>query len=264
MNAIEVKDLWLGFRLKRRGRSRFITTLAGIATGQQEMRWALRGVTLDVPKGEFLGIIGPNGSGKTTLLRCLGGIFLPSKGSVTIRGDVSNLIDSRAGANRELSLRENLYMAGAIHGVPRKVMHERLDEIVELAELESEVDQPLATFSAGMLMRVSFSIAVSLRPDIFVVDEVLAVGDEAFKARCLAKVEEMRNSGTTIVFVSHELPLVQAHCDRVVVLTNGSIVFDGQPDDAIRTYCDLLGVSLEEALTRPAPSPFNVRGWSRR
>lgn len=264
MTAISVKDLWLGFRLKRRGRSRLVSTVARLVTGKTEMRWALKGLTFDVPRGQFLGIIGPNGSGKTTLLRCLGGIFLPNKGSVTIKGHVSNLIDSRSGASRELSLRENLYMGGAIHGVPRRVMHERLEEIVDFAELQEVVDQPLATFSAGMLMRVSFSLAVSLRPDIFVVDEVLAVGDEAFKAKCLRKVESMRQQGTTIVFVSHELPLVQAHCERVLVLSQGAIAFDGEAEPAIAKHCEILGVSVEEALVRAVPSAFNVRGWSRR
>ena len=264
MSAISVTDLWLGFRLKRRGRSRLVTTVAGLATGKHPMRWALKGVSFEVPEGQFLGIIGPNGSGKTTLLRCLGGIFMPTRGSVTIRGHVSNLIDSRAGASRELSLKENLYLGGAIHGVPRKAMHERIDEIVEFAELQDEIDQPLASFSAGMLMRVSFSLAVSLRPQIFVVDEVLAVGDEAFKEKCLRRVEEMRRSGTTIVFVSHELPLVKAHCDRVLVLSNGTVAFDGDSLSAIQYHCELLGVSAEEALNRATPSPINVRGWSGR
>lgn len=262
-DSIQVRDLWLGFRLKRRGRSRLASSLAGLVTGQQQNRWALRGVSFDVPRGEFLGIIGANGSGKTTLLRCVGGIFLPTKGSVTIRGNVSNLIDSRAGASRELSLRENLYIAGAMHGVPKRVTSERIEEVVDFAELQAEVDNPLVTFSAGMLMRVSFSIAVSFEPDIFVVDEVLAVGDEAFKMKCLEKVETMKKSGTTIVFVSHELPLVAAHCDRVLVLADGSLAFDGGPEDAIRRHCEILGVDVEEALAHPAPGAWNARGWSR-
>lgn len=262
-DSIQVRDLWLGFRLKRRGRSRFVSSLVGIATGRQQTRWALRGVSFDVPRGEFLGIIGANGSGKTTLLRCIGGIFLPTKGSVTLRGTISNLIDSRSGASRELSLRENLYIAGAMHGVPKRIMSQRLEEIVDFAELQAEVDSPLVTFSAGMLMRVSFSVAVSFRPDVFIVDEVLAVGDEAFKAKCLDKVEAMKKAGTTIVFVSHELPLVAAHCDRVLVLAGGELAFDGSPDDAIHRHCEILGVDVDEALLRPAPGATHVRGWSR-
>ena len=264
MEASEVSDLWLGFRLRRRGRSRLVTTLAGMAAGRVETTWALRGVTFSAPRGQFLGIIGPNGSGKTSLLRCLGGIYLPTKGSVTIRGRVSNLIDSRAGAAKELSLEENLYLAGAIHGVPRKAMDDRLHQILDFAELQDEIDRPLGTFSAGMLMRVSFSIAVSLDPDIFVVDEVLAVGDESFKLKCLARVEEMRAAGTTIVFVSHELPLVRDHCDRVIVLTEGSVIFDGSADEAIARYCDVLGIDVREAMTQRFAAPVNVRGFSNR
>jgi ABC-type polysaccharide/polyol phosphate transport system ATPase subunit len=269
MNAIEVNDLWQSYRARRLAHAR--TLKAAIATlGRKRtiQRWALRGVDFEVPAGEMLGVIGSNGSGKSTLLRSLAGIYRPVKGSVTVRGRSASLIDLTAGFQRDLSARDNIFLSGAIYGVPRRLLEERFDEILDFAELQDEADSPLRVFSTGMAMRLGFSLAVSLEPDLLLVDEVLAVGDESFKTRCLTKVNSMRDKGSTIVFVSHELSLVRSLCDRALVLAEGKITFDGPSSEAIERYCEAVGVDVDTALSRTSVEPSTIerveRSWTRK
>lgn len=251
MQSIEVADLWLSYRDKRVRPPALKLRLAGVGRKRDADRWALQGVSFEVEQGQMLGVVGHNGSGKSTLLRCLAGIFRPVRGSVTVRGRAASLIDLTAGFHRLLSARDNVLLAGAIYGIPRDHLLSRFDEMMEFAELTDEVDTPLRAFSTGMALRLGFAIAVGMEPDVLLVDEVLAVGDEAFKVKCLDKVGEMRRAGTTIVFVSHELAVVRMLCERTIVLEHGKILFEGESDPAIRDYCKHLGVDLDFALSRP-------------
>jgi ABC-2 type transport system ATP-binding protein len=267
---IEVEDLWQAYRAKRLRAPTIKATLASFGRNRDGRirRWALRGVSFEVPRGETLGIIGANGSGKSTLLRSLAGIYRPVKGRVTVRGRASSLIDLTAGFSIDLSALDNVLVAGAIYGIPRKVLLARFDEIMSFAGLEGESESPLRAFSTGMAMRLGFSLAVSLEPDILLVDEVLAVGDESFKVQCLQKVQSMRAAGTTVVFVSHELSMVRSLADRAIVLDKGEIQFVGDSEDAIQLYCERLGVSPEAAIARTSLEPSSLhrieRAWARR
>jgi lipopolysaccharide transport system ATP-binding protein len=265
MSAISIEDLWLSYRARRLRPPTLQATLGTIRQRTEKPgQWALRGIDLEVDRGQMLGIIGPNGSGKSTLLRCTAGIFRPSRGSVTVRGRVTSLIDLAAGFERDLSARENVMLVGAIYGVPRATLHARMSEVLEFAGLEDHADTALRTFSTGMAMRLGFSVVVSMEPDILLVDEVLAVGDEEFKVRCLERVGKMRDQGTTIVFVSHELALVRMFCDRVIVLEKGKLSFDGSADEALTEYCKHLGIDLDFALSHSEIMSYNTRRMERR
>lgn len=253
--AIGVEDLWLSYPDKRMRPHTLKLRLAGVGRGVSAQRWALQGVNLEVQAGEMLGVIGHNGSGKSTLLRCLAGIFRPSRGSVAVRGRTASLIDLTAGFHRLLSARENVVLAGSIYGMPRVDMQARFPEIMNFAGLEGEENTAMRAFSTGMAMRLGFSVAVAMEPDVLLVDEVLAVGDEAFKLKCLDKVAELRAGGTTIVFVSHELAIVRSLSDRVLVLDEGRVLLEDSPPEAIDAYCEHLGIEVDEALSRPLVEP---------
>lgn len=268
MNAIVVTDLWEGYRPRSSQRRSLQASLRQFGKGKPELRWGLKGVSFDVPQGEMVGIVGHNGSGKSTLLRCLAGIYRPSKGTVLLRGRATSLIDLEAGFQRDLSATDNILLAGAVYGVPKKEMKERFDEVIAFSGLEDDADTLLRAFSTGMAIRLGFSVAVMLDPDILLIDEVLAVGDEGFKVKCLEKIRTMRDAGATIVFVSHDLALIRKLCDRVIVLDHGTKIHDGNVQEGLESYCERLGVDLEEAMTRPSldhPQLEKVeRRWMRR
>jgi lipopolysaccharide transport system ATP-binding protein len=226
MAAIEIEGLWDGFRPKsRRGWRR------------GEYRWALRDISLAVEPGEMLGIVGPNGSGKSTLLHCLSGVYRPRRGRVDVRSPVSSLVELSAGFSRELTGRENIQVAGVLSGLTAAQLEARYDEIAAFAGLEPSVlDAPLRTYSAGMGLRIGFSVSVHTDPAVLLVDEVLAVGDASFQQACLGRVAELRSGGCAVVLVSHDLGLVGRHCDRVGVLDRGELRFLGEPDDALDLY----------------------------
>ncbi len=216
---------------------------------RREEIWALRDVSLAVEPGEAVGLIGRNGSGKTTLLRLIAGIFKPSTGRLAVGGDVGSLLELGAGFHPDFTGRENVYMNGAIHGLKREYVSERFDEIVSFAELEAFIDAPVRTYSSGMYMRLGFSVATHLDPDILLLDEVFAVGDEAFQRKCFGKILELRERGRTIVFVSHAAPAVERLCERAVLLAEGRVVVDGPAREVIARYQTLLA-GEEEAATR--------------
>ena len=212
---------------------------------RREEIWALRDVSLAVEPGEAVGVIGRNGSGKTTLLRLIGGIFAPTSGRLQVAGDVGSLLGLGAGFHPDFTGRENVYMNGAIHGLKRSYVTERLDEIAAFAELDEFLDVPVRTYSSGMYMRLGFAVATHLDPDILLLDEVFAVGDEAFQRKCFGKILELRERGRTIVFVSHAAPAVERVCERAILLTGGRIAHDGSSRDVIKHYQQLL--AAEEA-----------------
>jgi ABC-type polysaccharide/polyol phosphate transport system ATPase subunit len=202
--------------------------------------WAVQDVSFDVEPGESVGVIGRNGSGKTTLLRLIAGIFAPTEGTVEIGGEVGSLLGLGAGFHPDFTGRENVYLNGALHGLSRKFVRERLDEIVAFAELESFVDVPVRTYSAGMYMRLGFAVATHLRADVLLLDEVFAVGDEAFQRKCFGKIFEFKQRGGTIFFVSHAAAAVESMCERALFLRAGRLEFDGPTRDAIDRYQALL------------------------
>lgn len=268
MNAIEVTELWEGYRPRSSQRRPLQESLRQFGKGRPELRWGLRGVSFEVPEGQMVGVVGHNGSGKSTLLRCLAGIYRPSKGQVLIRGRASSLIDLEAGFQRDLSATDNIFLAGSVYGLPKKKMKERFDEVLRFSGLEDDADTLLRAFSTGMAIRLGFSVAVTLDPDILLIDEVLAVGDEGFKVKCLEKIRIMRDAGVTIVFASHDLALIRKLCDRVLVLEQGQKIYDGDVQPGLESYCERLGVDLEEAMTRPSvdhPQLAKVeRRWMRK
>jgi ABC-2 type transport system ATP-binding protein len=207
---------------------------------RREEIWALRDVSLAIEPGEAVGIVGRNGSGKTTLLRLIAGIFQPTGGRLEVAGEVGSLLGLGAGFHPDFTGRENVFMNGAIHGLSRSYVHERLEEIVSFAELEEFFDVPVRTYSSGMYMRLGFALATHLDPDILLLDEVFAVGDEAFQRKCFGKILELRERGRTIVFVSHAAPAVERVCERAILLTSGRVVHDGASREVIKHYQQLL------------------------
>ena len=207
---------------------------------QHEVFWALRDVDLTVRRGECMGLIGANGSGKSTLLRIIAGIFQPTTGDVTVHGMVTPMIELGVGFHHELSGRENVYLNTSLYGLSRGETDEIYDSIVEFSELAEFMDLPVKNYSTGMYARLGFSIAANLQPDVLLVDEVLAVGDERFKRKCLARMEDVRRRGTTIVLVSHDLATVERMCDRACLLVQGRLDLEDEPSKVVARYYEVL------------------------
>ncbi len=198
--------------------------------------WALRDASLEVRRGDSIGLIGRNGSGKSTLLQLIAGTQSPTSGEITVRGRVSALLELGSGFNLEFTGRENIYLNAAILGLDRAMIEDRLDEILAFADIGEFVDQPLKTYSSGMIMRLAFSVAVCIEPEILIVDEALAVGDAAFQYKCLARIRKMIDAGMTFLFVSHDLAMVRTFCERAVYLCRGQVAYDGTAFDAGEAY----------------------------
>jgi len=209
--------------------------------------WALRGISITVYPGETLGIVGSNGSGKTTLLKTLAGILGPDRGRVRVRGRVGCLLSFGVGFNATLSGRENVYLNGSILGLSRRTIDERFDRIVEMSELGEFIDAPVRTYSAGMRGRLGFSIAVHIDPDVLVLDEVLGVGDAAFRAKAGTILQHLRREQKTIVIASHDMHLIRTQCDRAIWLDQGRIRMEGAPAAVADAY-------LKSAERPPAPT----------
>lgn len=198
--------------------------------------WAVHDVSFDIHRAEAVGIIGHNGAGKSTILKLLSNITTPTRGQIVIRGRLSALIEVGSGFHPELTGRENIYLSGSILGMHRSEISKKLQRIIDFAELRPFIDVPVKRYSSGMYVRLGFSIAAHLEPDILLLDEVLAVGDAAFQAKCIQRILEMKNHGTTIVFISHDLPAVERLCDRVLLMQRGELIDDGVPHQIIGRY----------------------------
>ena len=218
--------------------------------------WALRDVSLHVEPGEAVGLVGRNGSGKTTLLRLVSGILKPTGGRVEVGGRVASLLELGAGFHPDFSGRENVYLNGSIHGLGRRRVAELMDEIVAFAELERFIDMPVRTYSSGMYMRLGFAVAAHIEADVLLLDEVFAVGDEAFQRKCFGKIFEFKQRGGTIVFVSHDAAAVERLCDRAILLRGGTKVFDGPTHEAVVRYHQAL--AAEES---PDELRAGLRSW---
>src|ERR1041384_3557613 len=198
--------------------------------------WALKDVSLEVQQGELLGIIGHNGAGKSTLLKILSRITKPTTGRVALYGRVGSLLEVGTGFHPELTGRENIFLSGAILGMRRAEIERKFDEIVAFSEVEQFIETPVKWYSSGMYVRLAFSVAAHLEPEILIMDEVLAVGDAAFQQKCLDKMHEIRQQGRTIFFVSHNMPAVTRLCRRVLLMQQGQIIADGAPQEIVNTY----------------------------
>jgi ABC-type polysaccharide/polyol phosphate transport system ATPase subunit len=207
-----------------------------------ETLWALRGVSFTVTAGETLGLIGRNGSGKSTLLRILAGIYRPTEGKVRFPNGarVGAMIELGVGFNHELTGRENIFLGASVYGLARREIEAIYADVVEFSELGSFMDVPIKNYSSGMQARLGFALTVNLTPDVLVIDEVFAVGDEAFQKKCMERMKAFRARGKIIVFVSHDAETVKRFCDRVGLLDHGALIFTGKPDEAFEKYHALL------------------------
>ncbi len=251
MNAITTDRLWKRFRLYHERNQTFKETFLRRKRAAYEELWALREVTFGIQSGQTVGIIGENGSGKSTLLKVLARILRPDRGSVRVNGRLGALLELGAGFHPDLSGRENVFLNGSILGFGRKDIRRRFDEIVAFAELERFIDTPVKNYSSGMYVRLGFAIATLLEPDVLLVDEILAVGDEAFQRRSSDKLYEMRRSGATVVVVSHALGTLRSLCDRVLFLHGGELMGDGEPGATIDLYLQTVSPDRGHALAPP-------------
>jgi len=227
------------------------TPQSSILSPQSDSIWALKDVSLEVKRGEVLGIIGRNGAGKTTLLKILSRITEPTKGWAEIRGRVGSLLEVGTGFHPELTGRENIYLNGAILGMKKGEIDRKFDEIVAFAEIEKFIDTPVKRYSSGMRVRLAFAVAAHLEPEILVIDEVLAVGDAAFQKKCLGKMGNVAKEGRTVLFVSHSLGTVRSLCGRAVLLEEGQKKLDAPVEEVIGWYLFQIESSTGEVLWSP-------------
>ncbi|WP_163551382.1 ABC transporter ATP-binding protein [Candidatus Frankia alpina] len=227
--------------------------------------WALRDVDVTIGRGQTVGLAGANGSGKSTLLKVLAGILRPTSGEVSVQGRIASLLELGAGFNGELSGRDNVYLNASLLGLSKREIDRLFDSIVDFSELRHKIDDDVKHYSSGQYVRLGFAVAVHVDPDVLLVDEVLAVGDEAFQRKCLAKIAEFRAQGRTILFVTHSLDLIENMCDRILLLESGSLIYDGNPAVGTKLLRQKLGslsaegpVSWEYATVRPQSVAFSL------
>lgn len=234
--ALKISDLHKSFRLPYESQNSLKGRLINFRKRGYETQKVLKGISFEVNKGDFFGIVGRNGSGKSTLLKLLAGIYTPNRGSVEVNGKLTPFIELGVGFNPELSGRDNVFLNGALLGFTRAEMEEKYDDIVAFAELERFMDQKLKNYSSGMQVRLAFSIAIRADADILVLDEVLAVGDEAFQQKCFQYFADLKRDKKTVVLVTHDMASVQRFCNRAMMIENGEIVMIGSPAHVAGKY----------------------------
>ena len=239
MTAVQFESVSKVFKAhfdRPRSFQELVTSLGRRRVAREEAFWVLRDVSFSIPPGETVGLIGENGAGKSTALKLMARTMLPTSGTVTLNGKVSALLELGAGFHPDLSGRENIFLSGSLMGLSRAYLQARFDEIVAFSELETFIDMPVKHYSSGMYMRLAFAVSAHIDPDILLVDEVLAVGDQAYRAKCLRRISQLQERGVTILLVSHELGTIARLCKRAIWLDNGHICGDGRPDDVIPEY----------------------------
>ncbi|MSS64496.1 ABC transporter ATP-binding protein [Lachnospiraceae bacterium WCA-693-APC-MOT-I] len=239
-NVIEVKDLKKKFKVYYDKGNSLKEKILFKSRNKYEERWVLNGISFNVKKGEAIGLIGHNGCGKSTTLKLLNRIIYPTSGEIKMKGRVSSLIELGAGFHPDMSGRENIYINASIFGLTKKEIDERIDDIIEFSELEEFMDNPVRTYSSGMYMRLAFAVAINVDADILLIDEILAVGDANFQAKCFNKLREIKGKGVTIVIVSHSLGQVEQICDRTIWIDKGLIREEGQPRKVHPLYMDYM------------------------
>lgn len=238
MNAIEVKNVSKSFKIYFDKGSTLKEKILFQRRSRYEEHKVLKGIDVNIKKGEVIGLVGQNGCGKSTLLKLMTRIIYPDQGSITVNGKVSSLLELGAGFHPDMTGRENIYTNASIFGLSKKQIDERLHTIIEFSELGEYIDNPVRTYSSGMYMRLAFSVAINVDAEILLVDEILAVGDAAFQAKCFKKLQEIKNMGTTIVMVSHDLGSIEKLCDRAIWIDEGIKRVEGKPHDVVAMYLD--------------------------
>lgn len=241
--SIEFQNVVQKFRRIRERRDTVREVFAKLVRRRQQLEVfeAVKQVSFLISQGEMVGLIGRNGSGKSTILKIVAGVYAPSEGAVKVHGTIAPLIELGAGFHHELTGRENILINGLLLGLTKRQIREREESIIEFAELGDFIDSPVKQYSSGMYMRLAFSVATAVDPDILIIDEILSVGDAGFQAKCFDRIERFRAAGKTILFVSHSMDNVRKFCDRVMLIHGGRLVEDGPPDRVIARYGELLG-----------------------
>jgi len=234
--AVRVNDVSKRFRLYHERNQTLKSAILRGKTSKHEDFWALKDISFDVIEGHTHGLIGSNGSGKSTLLKCLAKIYWPTSGSIEYRGRMASLLEVGSGFHLELSGRENIYLNGSILGMSKKEIDSKFDEIVDFSGVERFLDQPVKNYSSGMYVRLGFSIAINVDPDILVVDEVLSVGDEEFQRKSFQKFLEFKRRGKTVILVTHTMPVVEDICDTVTWINKGEMMQTGPAIDVVNKY----------------------------
>lgn len=250
-DAIVVQGL--GKKFYHFSKERPTTVLEMLARGLPGLRpervfWGLRGIDFSIAPGQIVGVIGENGAGKSTLMQLIGGVGKPDEGRVAVNGRIGGFLDLKAGLRPDLTGRENIYISGVISGLTRREVDERFDAIVDFAEIGEFIESPLRTYSTGMQMRLAFAVAAHTSPDILLIDEVLAVGDEAFRRKCFDRLEKFKEEGVTIVIVSHQVNQVRELCDEVLWLHNGHLVAHGDPEMVVGQYATEMSATKKRRL----------------
>jgi lipopolysaccharide transport system ATP-binding protein len=246
-----------GYKTLRESLTGFGRRAADDGDARKRELWALSDVTFDISAGEIVGVIGRNGAGKTTILKVLSRITKPTSGRAEIRGRVGSLLEVGTGFHPELTGRENVYLSGAILGMRRAEIQRRFDDIVAFSEIDDFLDTPTKRYSSGMQVRLAFAVAAHLEPEILIVDEVLAVGDIAFQKKCIGKMGEVTSEGRTVLFVSHNMSLIQSLCRRGILFAHGSIIEDAPIEDSVRSYLR----TLEATASQHVANRTDRRGW---
>lgn len=266
--AVSIKDVTKCYRIYTKPEDRLKQMLFGRWKRYYREFWALREMNLEIKRGSTVGILGRNGAGKSTLLQIMCNTLAPTSGEVKVGGRIGALLELGTGFNPEFTGRENVFLNGSILGLSEAEIHERFDDIAAFADIGSFIDQPVKTYSSGMFIRLAFSVAINIDPDILIVDEALSVGDVQFQAKCFRKFEEFKRQNKTIIFVTHSPDQVVRHCDRAILIEGGKVKEDGRPKDVVNKYLDLLfGASpiqakneIEEIVDEAHPSHESFKG----
>lgn len=245
-NAISVNNVTKIYRLYEKPIDRLKEVMSPSHKNYHRDFYALSGISFDVPKGQTVGIIGTNGSGKSTILKIITGVLTPTEGNLKVNGVISALLELGAGFNMDYTGIENIYMNGTMMGFSRKEMDDKLKDILDFADIGDFVYQPVKTYSSGMFVRLAFALAINVEPEILIVDEALSVGDVFFQAKCYRRMEEIRQKGTTILMVTHDMGAIIKYCDQVVVLNKGNFIAQGEPGKMVDLYKKILANQMDD------------------
>lgn len=253
--AIEIKDLVKEYKMYKGRKDRLVETLFPKVQRHDSFK-AVNGLNLTVKKGEVLGILGENGAGKSTLLKMVTGVVTPTSGEIKVKGKISSLLELGAAFNAELTGEENIYQHGEVMGLSLAEIEEKKQEIIDFADIGEHLYQPVKTYSSGMFARLAFACAINVNPDVLIVDEVLSVGDMAFQLKCFKKFQQFKESGKTILFVTHSITDILKNCTRTIIIKNGEKIFDGDVKEGVEKYKQII-VKLDEKQTKKEISTHN-------